>query len=181
MKTILLCLFFMTNTYALKLANVDIAPTKTVHNKELVLNGAGIRKATWLKVKVYVGSLYLTEKSTDIKKILSIPAPKYLKMHFVRSVDKNKLNDGWQEAFSRSLSKEELKQYQKSIDTFKNSIQDMEKNDSIELTFFDDRLEYKVKNIMQKPIVQKGFAEKLLSVWFINAEDEGLKKGLQGL
>ena len=37
---------------------------------DLVLNGLGIRKATFLKVKVYVAGLYLPQKSGDAGKII---------------------------------------------------------------------------------------------------------------
>lgn len=181
MKTFILILLLIKNSYALKLANVEIADKITLAEQELVLNGAGIRKATWLKVKVYVGSLYLSKQSNDVSTILNQKGPKILRMHFVRSVGKDKLNNGWQEAFERSLNKNELVKYQPSIDQFKNSIQDMNKNDAIELTFHDDKLEYKIKGEKQPLITQKGFSKRLLSVWFINAEDEGLKRGLLGI
>lgn len=181
MKFFLLSLIISINSYALTLAKVDIKDKIIVQGIQLVLNGAGIRKATWLKVKVYVGSLYLNKKTNNITEVLNQKGPKFLRMHFVRDVGNEKLKKGWREAFKRSLNTEELKKYNSSINQFVESIQDMEKNDSIDLTFLENKLVYKIKNIQQKDINQKGFPDKLLSVWFVNEEDEGLKKGLLSL
>ena len=181
MKTILLSLLLSLNSYGLTLAKVEVKDKMIIEGQQLNLNGAGIRKATWLKVKVYVGSLYLKSKTKIVNDVLNQKGLKFLKMHFVRSVDNEKLKNGWREAFKRSLNSDELKTYSSSINQFIDSIQDMDKNDTIELSFYEEKLVYKIKNIQQKEIKQNGFSKKLLSVWFINEEDEGLKKGLLGL
>ena len=61
--------------------DVTMPDSVNIKSKDLVLNGMGTRKATWLKVKVYVGGLYLSKKTTDADDILSQPYPKYLRMH----------------------------------------------------------------------------------------------------
>ena len=46
---------------------------KTASGETLVLNGIGLREKFW--VDVYVGTLYLPGKSTDVAEILSRPGP----------------------------------------------------------------------------------------------------------
>ena len=47
------------------LDGITMPDTATVGGKDLQLNGLGTRKATFLKVKVYVMGLYLEKKSQD--------------------------------------------------------------------------------------------------------------------
>ena len=50
---------------ALEVAGVSVPESYLLDGKTLVLNGAGVRTKTFLKVKVYVGALYLPQHSTD--------------------------------------------------------------------------------------------------------------------
>jgi len=51
-------LFFTLSLSAATLDGISFADKVNVEGKELVLNGIGIRKATFLKIKVYYGGLY---------------------------------------------------------------------------------------------------------------------------
>ena len=51
-------------------AGVSLPEKATVEGRTLILNGMGLRKATWLRVKVSVAGLYLEEKSLDAEDIL---------------------------------------------------------------------------------------------------------------
>lgn len=44
-------------------AGVTMRDTVTVANKQLVLNGMGLREATFLNIDVYVAGLYVDRKS----------------------------------------------------------------------------------------------------------------------
>ena len=60
--------------------NIDEKITLTRGGPELVLNGAGVRHKLVI-VKVYVGSLYLTQKKTDRVAVLADQGPKRVSMH----------------------------------------------------------------------------------------------------
>ena len=49
--------------------DVEFPVEKVVAGEKLVLNGLGLRKA-FFTVKVYVGALYLSEKSTEVDAIV---------------------------------------------------------------------------------------------------------------
>jgi hypothetical protein len=76
-------------------AGVKLDDTVSVNGQNLVLNGAGIRKKFF--IKVYVGALYLTAKQSDAAAILAADAPRRMVMHFVYSVGKDKIAEGWEE------------------------------------------------------------------------------------
>ena len=102
-KLLLLLFVFSLTLQAKTLDNVTMPETLIVKNKKLLLNGMGTRKATWFKVKVYVGGLYLALKTDRTQKIFNMDYPKYIKMHFLRDVSKDQMIDGWNEAFENAL------------------------------------------------------------------------------
>jgi hypothetical protein len=73
---------------ALEVAGVKVADSITVDGKALVLNGAGLRTRTFLAIKVYVGALYVTQRSTDAAAIVALDAPKVIRMTLLRDVDR---------------------------------------------------------------------------------------------
>lgn len=73
---------------ALEIAGVKVADTITVDGKTLQLNGAGLRTKSFLKVKVYVAALYVTQTSTDPAALVALDAPKVIRMTLMRDVDR---------------------------------------------------------------------------------------------
>ena len=73
---------------ALEIAGVKVPDSIPVDGKALLLNGAGLRTKTFLKVKVYVAALYVTQRSTDPAAIVALDAPKAIRMNLLRDVDK---------------------------------------------------------------------------------------------
>jgi hypothetical protein len=70
----------------------------------LTLNGLGLRKATFLGIKVYVGALYVAHPSADAEAILSSPDPIELRLRFVLGVSAGELRDAWHEGFKKSAA-----------------------------------------------------------------------------
>jgi hypothetical protein len=82
---------------ALDVDGVNVAATLTVDGKPLVLNGAGVRKKTFLGFRVYVGALYVTQRSTDAAAIVAADAPKALQITLLRDVDKDSMLKAFRE------------------------------------------------------------------------------------
>ncbi len=84
---------------ALDVAGVKVPETFALDGKTLVLNGAGLRTKTFLKVKVYVAALYVTERSKDPAAIVALDAPKAVRLTLMRDVDRasfvGSLRDGF--------------------------------------------------------------------------------------
>lgn len=71
-------------------------------DKDLVLNGLGIRKATFIKVKVYVAGLYLPQKSRDAQQILGADQPWQLVLRFVHDVTASEISDSFNDGFKKT-------------------------------------------------------------------------------
>ena len=183
MKTIILSLltFISLSTYSATQDGVTLPDTVNLSGKELVLNGLGTRKATWLGIKVYVGGLYMEKKSSNYKSFLSNQAPKQIIMKFVRDVDADDLIGGWKDAFKNAIPKTDLPALRERIDTFYTYFSDIKKEQVMTFNFLADGVESTINGKKLAKIKGGDFSKAMLSVWFVNAIDEGLKKGLLGL
>ena len=87
------------------LAGVKLPDRVDVAGKSLILNGMGIREATFLNVKVYVAGLYLETRMGDAKRVLDSVAAKRLVLYFVREVTRDQVVDAWNEGFEKNAGK----------------------------------------------------------------------------
>lgn len=94
-------LYLLLHHWALLHAHAQ-APELTIDGTLLTRNGTGLRKATIFGIRVYEGSLYLAQKSSDAAAILASPAAKAVRMHFLRDVSAEKLKDAWREGIVRN-------------------------------------------------------------------------------
>lgn len=166
------------NLAAATLDGVIFSDTTKVEGKDLVLNGIGIRKATFLKIKVYYGGLYLEQKTKDPSAFLATPAPKQIVMHFVRDVDAKKLRDAFVEGLE--AANKNHASFKAQMDKFNSYVVDVVKGDQFIVTFLNDGVLFSAKGKTDK-IMGNEFSRALLNIWFTNARDEGLRSGLLGL
>lgn len=83
-----LCLLVSAHVFALEINQVKIDPQVTLANKELVLNGAGLRSV--LFTKVYVAALYLPTK-TDNPTTVVASGPRKMVLHILRDIEVGEL------------------------------------------------------------------------------------------
>ncbi|AUN99596.1 hypothetical protein C0V70_16075 [Bacteriovorax stolpii] len=170
---------FSVSAHALTVDSIAFDDKVTVAGKELVLNGVGIRKATFLKIKVYYGALYLTAKTTNSGAFLGTNEPKQITMQFVRDVDAKDLKKTYKEAFE-GANKETYKNMLPTFEAFNNNFTDIKKGERMVFTFLPDGV---VLTLAGKSFPKAGdaaFSHAILNMWFINPLDEGLTKGLLG-
>jgi Chalcone isomerase-like len=179
----LLCLALVALAFpagAGELAGVTLPDSVTVNGSKLVLNGLGLRKKAIFKV--YVGALYLPERSSDPAAIIALDAPKRMVMHFVRSVGSGKIVDGWQEGFTANNSPAVVSAVKEKMDRFCALWTDMKDDDEAVMTYVPGTgttLEIAGKELGVIP--GKDFADALFAVWLGNEPPtEALKDGVLG-
>lgn len=145
---------------------------------KLFLNGSGVKTSTWFNIKVYYAVLYLREKTSDVKKVLSQKGPKRLHLRFLRNISKDHLIEGWKDAFTQSLSKKTQQKLQKLFDQFNSDLIDVSRQEDVILTFFDDRLEIEIEGKVKKTYRDSLFSQSFFSLWFIKPIDPRLKEEL---
>jgi hypothetical protein len=91
---------------AVELAGVSYAPTVSVGNTPLALNGAGIRyKAVF---KVYTAGLYLGSKAATPDAVYAATGPKRIHIAMLRDIDANELGKLFTDGMQKNASREEF-------------------------------------------------------------------------
>ena len=179
-------LFFLITSQtaaALEVAGVMVPEKVAIgeSSKQLVLNGAGIRKK--LFIKVYVGALYLTEKLNTVGAILDDPGPKRITMHFLyKEVSAEKLVNGWNDGFAGNNSAEAVKSLQDRISQFNKLFRTVKKGDVIRLDYLPEKGTQVWINDQQMGTVEgSDFNQAVLKIWLgKKPADDGLKKAWLG-
>ncbi len=175
----ILLMAFNSNVFAAKKAGISIPDKVTIDGKELQLNGIGVRRATFLRIKVYVGGLYLEKKTQKVEEILSSSYPKYIPMHFMRDVDKEDLQEAWLEGLKAAVKEADRKEIMKSFNEFNSNMADIKKGQSILITLKKDGVQMSFAG-KKTFIKNQKLSRAILSIWFINAKDEQLRDEFMG-
>lgn len=158
----------------------DNARIETV-DRVLQLNGAGIRKKFF--ISVYIGALYLTEKSASADDILAADQPRRVAMHFLYDkVEAAKLQEAWTEGFMANVSAEEFPRLKPRLEKFNGFFADAVKGDVIHLDYIPGvGTRVTINSEVKGTIPGADFNRGLLSVWLGKQPvTEGLKEGLLG-
>ncbi|MGE0119694.1 MAG: chalcone isomerase family protein [Dongiaceae bacterium] len=160
--------------------DVTVPDSVNVGSADLALNGLGIRKATFLKVKVYVAGLYLPQKANDAAQVHG-DGPWQLVLHFVRDVDASDIRDAFNEGFEKAAGGN-LAALRPRIDALNARVVDVKKGQY--LAFANDPAKgvaIDANGAGGSAIEGADFATALLAVW-IGKEppNEDLKAGLLG-
>ena len=164
-------------------AGVTLPDQATVEGRTLVLNGMGLRKATWLRVRIYVAGLYLEEKSPDADAILRPERTKRVVLVFVRAVGRKDLLDAWDESFKENDGGD-LAATEASLATFHGFMPDrVAKGDTFTFTYLPGTgVLVAVKDEARGTIPGTAFAHSLFATWLgKKTPSPALKAGLLGL
>lgn len=152
---------------------------------ELVLNGAGVRHK-FAFIKVYIGSLYLVQKKSDIEAIYADPGPKRVSMHILSSeVTASDLISSMNNALAVNHSPHELALIEKRIRDLNNvmsTIKVINKGSVVYLDYIPD-VGTRVTVDGQERITIPGedFFRAMLHIWIGNKPVDGrLRDGMLG-
>lgn len=187
-KKSLLCLSLLflvvTTVPAREVGRIDVPETLTLEDgaTSLVLNGAGVRSR--FGFKVYVGSLYLKEKSSDSKIIAAADEPMAITMVWVRDIPLDKITDVYVEAFKyAAINKDES--LQKNIDAFMAALRPCEKNAVTKIVYIPGKGTSMYYNDTQTLHVEgMAFKESLFRIWLLEEDtftgDKTVRAGMLG-
>jgi chalcone isomerase-like protein len=152
-----------------------------VEGSTLTLNGVGLRKATMLKVSVYVAALYVAKTSSDPNAILGANSPRELILQFVRDVGSADITKGWDEGFAKN-AKEQLPALKERITMLNGWMGDVKTGER--LTFFFKPgvgVQVDVNGTVKGTIKGDDFAKAFLSIWLgADPPNPEIKAGLLG-
>lgn len=177
--TLMLSIFSL-NLMALTLDGYDFPEKINVDSQTLFLNGTGTRKATFLKIKVYNGALYLLSKTQNPNEFLDNYETKRIVMNFLRDVSVNDLQNTYIEAFKASNT-----DYESMSAEFRGFnaqfTHDIKKGQTLVFTFTKEGTTLTDhQGMTSKKLGDAKFSRALLRMWFINPKDSDLADGLLG-
>ena len=166
---------------AAELAGITMPESISVGEKTLVLNGLGLREATFLKFDVFVGGLYLEQKTHDPNKIIQSQQMKQVAMHFVRNVDAEDLRNAWTKGFEKNVGGN-FATLSDRVDQLNGWMAKMQVGDRMTFSFDRNGVDVNVKGSQRGTISGKDFSRTMLSIWFgPKPPNEGLKRGMLGV
>jgi hypothetical protein len=147
----------------------------------LVLNGLGVRRATFLNVKVYVAGLYLARPTTSIPEILQPTRSKQLTLHFVRHVSRDDMLAAIREGLLDNASSEAAAAEQHVL-SMERYLPDLHSGTVLRLAYRAKRgLQVFADNKLVGVEKDDTFANLLFRIWLgPKPPDAGLKAGLLG-
>jgi hypothetical protein len=129
----LLSLCLISSASAATLAGVDVPDSANVASTPLLLNGAGIR-AKFI-FKIYVGALYLPQKSADPAAIVAHAGPDRILMHMIYDgVSRSQFSDAWYDGFLAN-NKDSYASLHDQIEQFVSWFGDSKKGDVITMDY----------------------------------------------
>jgi len=160
---------------------VDFPEHLQVAGHDLALNGLGMRKATFLKVNVYVGALYVTHPSHDPQPLIDPGTPAQLILHFVRNVGVGDLRDAWKEGFEK-VARDQMAALNGRITTLNGWMSDMKTGQRLSFTRLPGTgIQVDVNGVVQGTIPGEDFARALMTIWLgANPPNPEIKSGLLG-
>jgi hypothetical protein len=160
---------------------VDFPEHVQVNGTELTLNGLGIRKATILKVSVYVGALYVPNPTKDAQALIDPSSPAELILHFVRNVGVGDLRNAWSEGFERA-AKDQLTLLNARIAMLNSWMSDIKTGQRLVFVRKPGTgVQVSVNGVVKGTITGDDFSRALLSIWLgPEPPNADLKSGLLG-
>jgi hypothetical protein len=165
---------------AAELAGIKFEESIERDGVALTLNGLGIRKATFFRISVYVAALYLPQQNKAADKILCCTERKYLRMHFLRDVDVEKIRKGWSDGFENNI--ESLGPLKPKIKAFNLLMKSVKEGQVLSLDITSSSVRVELDGTQLGTIEGENFSKAVLSIWLGKSPpNDELKDGLLGL
>ncbi len=100
LAALLAAAFLAPSAFAVEVAGVPVDEAADLDGKKLVLNGAGLRKKLFFKV--YVGALYVEQRSADAAALLAADAPRLVRLHMLRELDRESILKAFREGIEKN-------------------------------------------------------------------------------
>ena len=115
---VLLCLALPA--FALEVAGVNLEEKVQLEGRELLLNGAGLRKKAFFQV--YVVGLYLGEKKAAAAEALAAPGPKRVLIVMLRNVDADDFVEALMEGMSANNTPADMNAFEPRLKQLRDII-----------------------------------------------------------
>jgi hypothetical protein len=164
---------------AREVSGVSVPATASVADKQLTLNGAGVRKEKAF-FKVYVVALYLEQPTSDPLAAITSDQEKHVVLSMLRDVSRDQFVEALETAMVRN-SGGVMPILRERLDLLQKALPPLEKGNVLTFTYLPGSGTVLRAQGQEMTIPGKDFADALLSVWLGAAPVSGdLKRQLLG-
>jgi hypothetical protein len=166
---------------AKEIEGVNLPESLEVAKSKLILNGAGVRSKFFMDL--YVGGLYLENKSNNPQEIIEGDEPMAIRLHIISSlITSKKMENATREGFENATkgNTEPIKiQIEEFISVFKEKI---EEDDIFDLIYLPDKgLEVYKNSELKSRLEGLDFKQALFGIWLSEKPaQKSLKKEMLG-
>ena len=173
--------FFAAAAFAADIGGVKLADKTSVGGQELVLNGGAVR--TKAIFKVYVGSLYLPAKATDLAAVLA-KGPRRIQMNLLRDLSADQLLEALNDGLKDNNSAAELAAVKAQADqlgSIMKSFGEVKEGNVVTLDFVDGATVVTLNGAAKGTIPGEPFNRALTKIWLGDKPAQAdLKKAMLG-
>jgi hypothetical protein len=178
-----LLLLLALGVQAADIEGVNLADKTQVESRDLVLNGAGLRKR--FVFKVYVMGLYLPEKKTDANAAIQAAGPKRVSIHMLRDVGAEQFTEALVDGLRENHSEADFRKLEpqaKQLADIMAEVKEAKKGMAISLDWTGSETRLLVNGKQAgKAIAGEDFYRALLRIWLgDHPVQNDLKKALLG-
>lgn len=168
--------------HAAEVAGVAVADQLKVAGGDLVLNGAGLRSKVFFKV--YVGALYVSQKSAAAEAVIDSGQPRRMRLHMLRDLDADSFYAALDEGLRNNHSAAqlaELKPQSDQLAALMRGFGKVRESEVIDIDFTGDGIVLARNGSIAGKVAGAAIGRALLRVWLgEKPADAGLKKALLG-
>jgi long-chain acyl-CoA synthetase len=166
---------------AAEVGGVKLNDKLSIAGTDLVLNGAGVR--TRLVFKVYVASLYLPKKVTDLQGVLA-QSPRHIELDMLRTLSADQLLDALNEGLEANNTAAEMAAVKPQADQLAatmKAFKEVKEGDVVTLDYVDGATRVGLNGQAKGMIAGEAFNAALTRIWLGDKPVQGdLKKALLG-
>jgi hypothetical protein len=162
-------------------SGVQVPESAEVAGQQLPLDGAGLRSKFF--VRVYVGALYLAQRTDSAEQAVSMPGAKRMSLHMIYDeLSREKVTDAWSDGFEANLAATQLAALQPRIDAFNALWPVLREGDRVHLDYDGHGVtEVRVNDAVLGQVQGDDFNRAMLRIWLGESPaDSDLKRGMLG-
>jgi hypothetical protein len=169
--------------FAAEVSGIKVDDKATVGGQELVLNGAGMR--TRLFIKVYVGALYVPQKTNNIQGVTGRNQPRRMVMALQRDIAADQLLEALRAGLAENNSQADLDAIKPQVEQFATIFQSVGEARAGQVIVIDytptEGTRITLDGAAKGTIAGEAFNKALFNTWLGDKPvQESLKKSLLG-
>jgi Chalcone isomerase-like len=178
---LILLLFAPSLAWAVKVGETELPDTWALNEQTLVLNGAGIREYSFLRIPVYAAALYLPAPQQNESAILKATTPRVVHMKMLRDASRDDSAKAW-DVYLTANCKSPCVMSNEARLKFLKLIPDTRSGDTQTFVFREGELEIFRNGKSLGAIIDAAFTIVVLASWIGEVPTtENLKKRLLGI